>query len=96
MSVSRKESPERRLMSERERIVAESIEDAMRPYLGVLPEEALATMRDILEDTMATHPVALEALAALEARPLDDRSGTRVRENSRDEDDGTGGSEDAG
>lgn len=64
----------------REQIVAASIEDAMRPYLGVLPAHALATMREILEDTMATHPVALEALDELD-KPMPDQSGTRVRDD---------------
>ncbi len=67
----------------REQIVADTIEDAMRPYLGVLPPHALATMRDILEDTMATHPVALEALDVMDEPQPVDESGTRVREASR-------------
>jgi hypothetical protein len=83
MSTSRKDSPatpaERRPMTRREKIVADAIEEAMRPYLGVLPEEGLATMRDILEEAMATHPVALDALAKMEADPATDRSHTRVK-----------------
>jgi hypothetical protein len=78
-------------MSRRDRIVAESIEEAMRPYLGVLPEEALTSMRDILEEAMETHPVALEALDAIEARPAVDRSGTRVRRDGSEDDDGEAG-----
>jgi hypothetical protein len=70
----------------REQIIAESIEDAMRPYLGVLPPEALQTMRDILEDTMATHPVATQALDELVGQPVPDRSGTRVREENGGQD----------
>jgi hypothetical protein len=65
----------------REQIVAETIEEAMLPYLGVLPAHALATMRDILEDTMSTHPVALEALDAMDAPQPVGRSGTRVRDD---------------
>jgi hypothetical protein len=73
----------------REQFVAETIEEAMRPYLGVLPPHALATMRDILEDAMATHPVALEALDAIDAEQEQkvDRSGTRVRDGGEGGDD---------
>ena len=76
----------------REEIIAETIEDAMRPYLGVLPEHALRTMRDILEDTMTTHPVALEALDALDPSQPVDESHTRPREDKSGDggDDGEG------
>ncbi len=62
----------------RREIIEATIEEAMRPYLGVLPPEGLQTMRDILEDAMTTHPVALEALDQLAAQPPD-RSGTRPK-----------------
>jgi hypothetical protein len=74
----------------REQFVAETIEDAMRPYLGVLPAHALATMREILEDTMATHPVALEALDAMDAPPVVTTSGTQLRDGEGDDDEGPG------
>lgn len=76
----------------REQIVADTIEDAMRPYLGVLPDYALATMREILEETLATHPVAVEALDDLEKEAAAvDKSGTRVRDGGDGDGEGTGG-----
>ena len=79
MTAKRKKNPKPKPQSRRQ-IVDETIAEAMAPYLGVLPKEALETMRDILEEAMATHPVALEALAALEAEAAPDRSGTRAKE----------------
>lgn len=70
-------------------IVEDTIERAMRPYLGVLPPEGLKTMREILEDTLTTHPVALEALTEMRGEPVVDKSGTRPRREG--EDDGEGG-----
>jgi hypothetical protein len=63
----------------RAEIIAQTIEDAMRPYLHVLPPEGLKSMRDALEDALTTHPAALEALAAMEEQLPVDRSGTRPR-----------------
>jgi len=75
----------------RAEIIAETIDDAMRPYLGVLPPEGLKSMRDALEDALTTHPVAVEALDAIEQQAPRDRSGTRVRgEDPRGEDDDGG------
>jgi hypothetical protein len=83
MAAKRKKKPKPKPQS-REQIVAETIEEAMAPYLGVLPKEALETMRDILEEAMATHPVALAALDALDAQAAPDRSGTRARDHDDD------------
>jgi hypothetical protein len=75
----------------RAQIVNQTIEDTMRPYVGVLPDYALASMRAILEDTLATHPVALEALDDMEREAaVADGSGTRVRDGEGS-DDGEGG-----
>jgi hypothetical protein len=63
----------------RAQIVEETIERAMRPYVGVLPPSGLRTMRDILEDALTTHPEALAALDELEAEPTENRSGQRRR-----------------
>ena len=65
----------------------------MRPYLGVLPPEGLATMREILEETMATHPVALDALAEMEGAQPRDRSGTRAKDGEGEEESGEKGGE---
>jgi hypothetical protein len=82
---SKKTPPAKRT---RQQMVNDTIEDAMRPYLGVLPDHALKTMRDILEDTMATHPVAVEAFDEMEREAaVADGSGTRVRDGGNDSDD---------
>jgi hypothetical protein len=60
-------------------VLVKAIEDAMRPYLGVLPASGLATMQDILIDALTTHPVAVEALAELKEQDPTGASGTRVR-----------------
>jgi|HubBroStandDraft_6_1064221.scaffolds.fasta_scaffold289296_2 hypothetical protein len=69
-------------------IVEEAIERAMRPYVGVLPPSGLQSMRDALVDALTTHPVALEALAALKEQAPQGGSGTRRRD---DKDDGESG-----
>lgn len=63
----------------RAEIIEELIEETMRPYLDVLPPDGLKSMRDALEDALTTHPVALDALDAMEKQAPEDRSGTRVR-----------------
>lgn len=90
MNPSRKDSPdaESHPANRRARVVAEYVEEALRPYVGIAPEETLAIMREILEETMATHPVALRALDALEANQPVDQSGTRIRGDAGDDDDG--------
>jgi hypothetical protein len=71
----------------RAEIIAETIDHALGPYLGVLPPEALQSMRDVLEDALATHPAATEALDALRGRQPMVGSGTRARgENDGDGD----------
>jgi hypothetical protein len=75
----KKKAPEKQT---REQIVAELVEDAMRPYLAVLPPHALQTMRDILEDALTTHPVATSAIDEMLAAPVPDQSGTRVRDEN--------------
>jgi hypothetical protein len=75
----------------RAEMIEKTIEDAMRPYLGVLPPEGLKSMRDALEDALTTHPVAVEAFDAMERQAPKQRSGTRVRgEDPRGGDDGGG------
>jgi hypothetical protein len=69
-------------------IVEETIREAMRPYLGVLPPEGLKSMRDALVDALTTHPDALEALEAIKQGPPVGRSGTRPRGEDDDGEDG--------
>jgi hypothetical protein len=72
-------------------MIEEMIEEAMRPYLKVLPPEGLKSMRDAIEDALTTHPVGVEALDAMERQAPQQRSGTRVRgEDPRGGDDGGG------
>jgi hypothetical protein len=68
-------------------IVTAAIVRAMRPYLDVLPMEALEIMRDRLVDALTTHPVALDALAEMRQEPGAGQSGTRVKGTSGDEGD---------
>jgi hypothetical protein len=92
MSTSRQDPPEPSAESTRRRkIIDETIAKAMRPYIGKLPASALKTMRDVLEDTLTTHHVAVEALDALEERPSVGGSGTRVRGADDDDDQGEPG-----
>jgi hypothetical protein len=72
----------------RAQIIEEAIDRAVRPYAGILPPEGLRIMRERVADTLATHPEALAALAAMEAAPAADQSGKRPR--------GEGGSGDEG
>jgi hypothetical protein len=79
----------------RRQLIDEAIEDAMRPYAGVLPASGLQIMRDILEDALATHPVAVEALDEMTGGKSPGQSGTRTKgEDDGEEppgDDGEGG-----
>jgi hypothetical protein len=70
-------------------IVEEVIQQAMLPYLGVLPPSGLESMRYALVDALTTHPDAIDALRAMREQPAADGSGTRVR-------DGNGGGETGG
>jgi hypothetical protein len=63
----------------RAEVIEATIQDAMRPYLGVMPPEGLKTMRDILEDALTTHPVATEALDDIEKQAAEEASGTRTK-----------------
>jgi hypothetical protein len=63
----------------RDELIAKAIEDAMRPYLAVLPPYALKSMRDALEEALTTHPVAVEALDEMMEQAAKDGSGTRAR-----------------
>jgi hypothetical protein len=91
MSPSRREPPKPNTENMRRRkMIDEAIARAMAPYIGVLPEAALATMREVLEESLATHPVAEAALDALEAQPEVGSSGTRVRGDKDDGEEGEG------
>jgi len=68
-------------------IIEETIRRAMEPYIGVLPQPALAIMRETLIDALTTHPTALEALNALQERPVVDKSGTRTRSDEAEDGD---------
>ena len=72
-------------------ILAKAVEDAMRPYLDILPASGLETMRDILVDALTTHPVAVDALAEIRRNePPSGGSGTRVRRDDGDDGDEEG------
>jgi hypothetical protein len=77
-------------------LIEEQIERAMKPYLGVLPQHALDTMREILEDTLETHPVATGILGQLRQRQPVESSGTQVSEDAKDDEAKDGSKEGAG
>jgi hypothetical protein len=79
-----KEQPTRR------QVIDAAIEDAMRPYLGVLPPSGLKTMRDILEDALTTHHVAVEAIDELVGGKAPGQSGTREKHEAPDDGEGEG------
>jgi hypothetical protein len=51
------------------------VERAMAPYRDMLPPEALAEMREMLSDFLATHPVAVRLMARLRPAPTVEVSG---------------------
>lgn len=51
------------------------IERAMAPYQRMLPPGALAEMRELVSDFLATHPAAVRLMARLRPPPTVDVSG---------------------
>ncbi len=79
-------------------IVEAEVERAISPYVGLLPPEVLKTMREVLEDALTTHPVAMKLIDHLRERVAPDASGTIPKEGAeprRDEKAKAGGDEGA-
>ena len=56
-------------------IVEAQIERSLARYVGLVPDAMMATMRDVLEDALTTHPVAVKLVDHLRERVAPDTSG---------------------
>jgi hypothetical protein len=63
-------------------LVEAEIQRALAPYVALLSPDALAIMRDVLEDALTTHPVAVKLLDHIRERPEQDTSGVVVKEGA--------------
>lgn len=63
-------------------IVEAQIERSVSRYAALVPPEMLATMREILEDALTTHPVAVKLVDNLRERAAPDMSGTVVKDGA--------------
>jgi hypothetical protein len=57
-------------------IVEAQIERSLSRYAGLVTPEMMATLREVLEDALTTHPVALKLVDSLRPRAVPDASGT--------------------
>ncbi len=57
-------------------IVEAQIERSLSRYAGLVTPEMMATLREVLEDALTTHPVALKLVDSLRERTAPDASGT--------------------
>ena len=57
-------------------IVEAQIERSLSRYAGLVTPEMMATLREVLEDALTTHPVALKLVDSLRERAAPDASGT--------------------
>ena len=63
-------------------LVAAEVERALSPYVGLVPPDVLQTMREVLEDALTTHPVAMKLLDHLRERVAQEVSGTIPKEGA--------------
>lgn len=56
-------------------IVEAQIERSLSRYAGLVTPEMMATLREVLEDALTTHPVALKLADSLRERAAPDASG---------------------
>lgn len=72
--------------------VAAEIEAVVAPYVGKLPDDEVAWMRDQLAELLESDPEARAALAGAHPRKAVDHSGERTKPLVEDEDErGAGG-----
>ena len=57
-----------------EKIREAELDRALAPYTWMLTPEMLAHVRDVLDDMLATHPVAIRALRRLKPAPVVEQS----------------------
>jgi hypothetical protein len=62
--------------------LAAEIERAVAPYRALFPAEAIATMEDILEHALTTHPVGAALLDRVRPRAAPDRSGSQAKDGA--------------
>lgn len=65
-------------------ILAAEIERAVAPYRALFPAEAIATIEDILEHALTTHPVGAALLDRMRPRAAPDRSGAQAKDGGAD------------
>ena len=68
----------------RDPIVEAQIERSLSRYAGLVTPEMMATLREVLEDALTTHPVALKLVDSLRERPAPDASGTVPKPDADD------------
>jgi hypothetical protein len=61
-------------LSVEEKIREAELDRALAPYAGLLTPAMMAHFRDVLEDMLATHPVATQLLARLKPAPVVEQS----------------------
>lgn len=68
------ESKEPAPLSVEDRIREAELDRALAPYSWMLTPEVMAFFRDVLDDMLATHPVAIRALRRLKPAPVVEQS----------------------
>lgn len=63
-------------------LIKSEVEDAVAPYLELLPPVAIDEMREFLEDMFATHPVASLLIARLATPPNVTSSGEVAKDGA--------------
>jgi len=62
--------------------LAAEIERAVAPYRRLFPEEVIATMEEILQHALTTHPVGAALLDRVRPRIAPDRSGAQPKDDA--------------
>jgi hypothetical protein len=58
-----------------------AVERALAPYVGLLPDEQLREMREVLRDELSRHPVSARLLKQLAPPPVVQASDDLVRDD---------------
>lgn len=66
-------------------ITVAEVERALAPYRDLLPADALAQMREVLETALREHPVATRLARQLTPPPFVAQSGTIARDGATDD-----------
>jgi hypothetical protein len=62
--------------------LAAEIERAVAPYRRLFPEDVIATMEEVLEHALTTHPVGASLLDRVRPRAAPDRSGSQTKDGA--------------